>query len=155
MRTPHVGLGPAAPGELISLTGMGLGPESGISYKPAPDGSAPRELAGVRVLFNDLPAPLLYVQSQQINTIVPFELAGRATTKLRIEYNGARTNTVDAHVGVVIGPVDPEICPNSAIRHGQVLSEMLGVVECLKSTPTLWRLPERFLSIGQPQLKKD
>jgi len=94
-------LGPVAPGELISLTGIGLGPESGISYRPAPDGSAPRELAGVRVLFDDLPAPLLYVQSQQINAIVPFELAGRATTKLRVEYNGASTNTVDTHVGVV------------------------------------------------------
>ncbi len=45
------GLGPVAPGELISLTGIGLGPESGMSYKPTPDGSALRELG--RSLVSD------------------------------------------------------------------------------------------------------
>ena len=81
---------PISPGELVSLTGIGLGPESGVSYQPAADGSVPRELAGVKVLFNGEPAPLLYVQSQQINAIAPFELAGQSSTTVQVQYKGGQ-----------------------------------------------------------------
>jgi uncharacterized protein (TIGR03437 family) len=41
------------------------------------------------VFFGNVAAPLLYVQSQQINAVAPFEIAGGASTNLRVEYNGA------------------------------------------------------------------
>jgi uncharacterized protein (TIGR03437 family) len=83
--------GPASvsPGEFVSLTGFGMGPEQGATYQPNPDGSVPRQLAGVQVFFDDVAAPLLYVQSQQINAIAPFELAGQTTTNMRVMYNNA------------------------------------------------------------------
>lgn len=90
--------GPVSPGEFISLTGFGIGPEQGVSYQRGPDGSVPRQLAGVQVFFDDLPAPLLYVQSQQINAIAPFEVAGRTTTRMQVMYNGATIGSVDLPV---------------------------------------------------------
>jgi uncharacterized protein (TIGR03437 family) len=77
------------PGELITLTGFGIGPETGVVYKPDVQGGAPRELAGVQVLFDGEPAPLLYAQSRQINTQAPVELSGKTQTSLTVKYNGA------------------------------------------------------------------
>lgn len=91
--------GPAvSPGELITLTGFGLGPDSGVSFQLGPDGTVPRQLAGVRVFFGDLAAPLIFVQSQQINAIVPFELAGQTTTTMRLVNNGATIGSVNLPV---------------------------------------------------------
>jgi uncharacterized protein (TIGR03437 family) len=53
-----------------------------------PSGRVSSELAGVRVFFDDVAAPLLYAQAQQINAQVPWELAGQSTTRIRVEYNG-------------------------------------------------------------------
>jgi uncharacterized protein (TIGR03437 family) len=74
-----------APGELVSLLGYGIGPETGVSAQ------GPRlttQLAGVQVSFGGIPAPLLYVQSHVINAQVPWELAGQTSTSVRISYPG-------------------------------------------------------------------
>ena len=62
---------PAAPGEIVSLFGYGIGPQTGVAGQPDAGGSYPTSLAGVEVQFNGIPAPLLYVQAGQINTVVP------------------------------------------------------------------------------------
>jgi len=87
-----------APGEFVSLTGIGIGPETGVANQLSADGTISTELAGVRVIFNGQPAPLLYVQSQQINAIVPFEAADNATTAVQVQYQGTSTNYVYANV---------------------------------------------------------
>ncbi|MCW5981404.1 MAG: SBBP repeat-containing protein [Bryobacteraceae bacterium] len=74
---------PVAAGEIVSLRGEGIGPESPVS------GSGATELGDVRVFFDGMAAPLLYAQSQQINAIVPWKLAGRETADARVEYAGA------------------------------------------------------------------
>lgn len=63
-----------APGKVISIFGEGLGPQDGRMYMVEPDGSLPTEIAGVRVLINNVPAPLLWVQRNQVNAIAPFGL---------------------------------------------------------------------------------
>ena len=60
-----------APGEIVSLFGYGLGPETGVTGEPDADGRFPTSLSGVEVQFNGVAAPLLYVQAGQINTVVP------------------------------------------------------------------------------------
>ena len=98
--------GPAvAPGELISLSGLGMGPNDGVTYELAPDGTVPRSLAGVQVFFDDIPAPLLYVQSQQINAIAPFELAGQVSSKVTVVYNAATIGSFNVSVELV----DPQL----------------------------------------------
>jgi uncharacterized protein (TIGR03437 family) len=95
--------GPAvSPGELITLTGFGMGPDTGVPFQLGPDGTVPRQLAGVQVFFGDLAAPLVFVQSQQINAIAPFELAGQTTTSMRLVNNGATIGSVNLPVSFAI-----------------------------------------------------
>ncbi len=77
-----------APGEFITLTGFGIGPKNGIAYQPDAQGLAPRQLAGVQVFFDGVAAPILYAQSRQINVLAPFELNGKSSTNIQVQYNG-------------------------------------------------------------------
>jgi uncharacterized protein (TIGR03437 family) len=81
--------GAIAPGELITLRGVGFGPDPGVANTST---SFPAQMAGVQVTFDGVPAPLLYVQSQQINVQAPWELAGRAVTRVQVSYQGALSN---------------------------------------------------------------
>ncbi len=63
--------GRLAPGELISLFGVAIGPEEPQGLTFGPDGRVATELGGVQVLFNNRPAPLVYAQKDQINVVVP------------------------------------------------------------------------------------
>lgn len=81
--------GRVAPGQISTLTGMGIGPDTPVLYQPGPQGEAPLSLAGVQVYFDDQPAPLIYVQSRQVNVMAPFELTGSTSTNVRLVYNGA------------------------------------------------------------------
>lgn len=66
------GLGVAG-GSIIAIFGSGLAPETVVHDGfPLPD-----ELAGTSVTIGDLPAPLFYVSSTQINAVVPKALAIR------------------------------------------------------------------------------
>ena len=63
-----------APGELLMIAGAGLGPAQGIAAAPNAAGQYPTSLGGVQVLFNSKPAPLLFVQANEIHTVAPFSL---------------------------------------------------------------------------------
>jgi len=87
-----------AAGELVTLQGVGIGPESGVSSSPGANGLLPTKLAGVQVFFDELAAPLMYVQSQQINVVVPWEIAGRTSTQISVLFNGTSPNVVSQGV---------------------------------------------------------
>src|ERR1017187_9285299 len=59
---------------------MRPGPQSGVAYQPGPHGEIPLSLGGVQVSFNGIPAPLIYVQSRQVNAQVPFEVIGNTAS---------------------------------------------------------------------------
>ena len=88
--------GAIAPGQLVSIFGERLGPQQGINAEAGPDGIIGSELAGTRVFFNDLPAPILYTQSGQVNAVVPFGIAGPSPVTVRVEYRGSASNTFPA-----------------------------------------------------------
>ena len=81
------GSGGIAPGELITLTGFGIGPDIGVAYQPDARGNVPTQLAGVQVLFDGVPVPVLYAQSRQINAIAPVGLAVNGTMHVTVTYN--------------------------------------------------------------------
>ncbi len=83
----EVGSGGVAPGELITLTGFGIGPDIGVAYQPDAQSNVPTQLAGVQVLFDGAPAPVLYAQSRQINAIAPAGLTVNGTTNVMVTYN--------------------------------------------------------------------
>lgn len=69
--------GPLAPGEIITITGKGLGPAAGQAFSVDPDtGKVATSLAGTQVFIGSAAAPLLYVSATQINAIVPYEFFG-------------------------------------------------------------------------------
>jgi uncharacterized protein (TIGR03437 family) len=92
------GPGAVSPGEFITLTGFGIGPKDGVAYQPDVQGQPPRQLAGVQVFFDGLPAPLLYAQSRQINALAPFELSGKTSTNILVQYNGVPVGPVTVPV---------------------------------------------------------
>jgi uncharacterized protein (TIGR03437 family) len=70
----NIALDTIAPGELISLYGTGIGPATPLNGEIV-DGAFTKQLGGYQVVFNDLPAPLLYAGPNQINAVVPEGLA--------------------------------------------------------------------------------
>jgi uncharacterized protein (TIGR03437 family) len=97
--------GPIAPGEIVTIRGSGIGPVTPAYQSIGPDGKLNTQLAGVQVLMNGIPAPLLYVQSQQINAQVPWETTGFETMPfpsspvfVNVIYNGAGTNAISVPV---------------------------------------------------------
>lgn len=89
--------GAVSPGMLVSIFGYGLG--SDISPTQWVQGDkAVTELAGTRVFFDNVPAPLTYAQWGQLNAIVPFAVRGRDTTQLVVEYAGVRSDPIQLPV---------------------------------------------------------
>ncbi|HEV8037387.1 MAG TPA: SBBP repeat-containing protein, partial [Bryobacteraceae bacterium] len=84
--------GAVAPGEVVTLRGKGIGPQTGVNANVGPGGKVPTELAGVQVFFGNEAAPLLYVQSEQINAVAPWD-TGRGSPDpgipVQVNYNGA------------------------------------------------------------------
>jgi uncharacterized protein (TIGR03437 family) len=87
---------PVSSGEVVSLRGTNIGPQKPDFEQLGPDGKVSTELAGVQVFFDNYPAPLLYVQSQQINAVVPWEVQispqSNNPTQVQVIYNGTSSN---------------------------------------------------------------
>jgi uncharacterized protein (TIGR03437 family) len=66
-----------SPGEFVSFYGTFPGVVKGTGTAPG--------LNGVQVTFDGVASPLLYVSDTQINAVVPFEIAGRASTQMQIQ----------------------------------------------------------------------
>jgi uncharacterized protein (TIGR03437 family) len=79
-----------APGEIVTLYGSGLGPAN-LTYFQLVEGTIPTGLGGTQILFNGIPAPLIYVRQDQVAAIVPFDIAafGQTTAAVQVELNGS------------------------------------------------------------------
>jgi uncharacterized protein (TIGR03437 family) len=66
-----------------------MGPATAVTGAFDASGMLSTTLGTVQVLFNSTPAPLFYVQANQINAQVPYEMAGMAAAQLQIVYQGA------------------------------------------------------------------
>lgn len=86
--------GPVAPGMIISVFGLNLGPIEGVNAEVSQDGFLPTSLAECRLLFDGKPAPMLFASGEQVNGVAPFSLQGQATTSVQIEYRGRLSNAV-------------------------------------------------------------
>jgi uncharacterized protein (TIGR03437 family) len=90
--------GPVAPGEVVIVLGAGMGPDSGVSALIDPNTMLATQLAGAQVLFDGVPAPLFYAQSNQINAQVPYTVSGQANSNIQVLYQGLPVNTTSVAV---------------------------------------------------------
>lgn len=81
--------GPVAPGDLVTLYGSGLGPSQLTTSQPA--------LAATQVLFDGVPAPVIYSSATQVAAVAPDSLAG-ATVKVEVRYQGKSASAFTASV---------------------------------------------------------
>ena len=95
-----------APGEMISISGRGLGPETTVGAQLDASGNVATALSGTRVLFDGVPAPLISVQASSVVCMTPFEVSGQTTTSVQIERNGV------AMPGVIAGVKPVTLNPN-------------------------------------------
>ncbi len=88
--------GGVSPGEIVAIFGSNIGPV-GAELNGGFDvssGRLPGALAGVRVTFDGTAAPAFFVSAGQVNVQVPYEVAGRATTRAVIRYRDLSTSAV-------------------------------------------------------------
>ena len=79
-----------APGEIVMIGGQELAALEEAALVSAA-GSVGTSLAGVRVLFDGIPAPLLYISATQVSAVVPYAVEGRSRTSVRVESQGVRS----------------------------------------------------------------
>ena len=80
--------GPLSPGEIVTLFGSGMGPATIVTATVNALGLIDNTLAGTRVLFDGVPAPLVYTSAGQVSAVVPYATAGKASTMVQVEYQG-------------------------------------------------------------------
>lgn len=83
-----------SPGENVVVFGSGLGPASLTQGIPDSAGILATTLSDTQVLFDEMPAPLVYVMDGQTSAMVPYEVGMRATTKVQVVYKGVGSDPV-------------------------------------------------------------
>jgi len=106
--------GPVVPGEVVTISGSGF---SATEQRWA-GLMAPTRIGGTRVLFNGLPAPLLYVSPEMLIAVVPYVIANRVNTALQVELWGVRSASAELSVA----PTGPKLFVGSA-GHALALNE--------------------------------
>jgi uncharacterized protein (TIGR03437 family) len=86
--------GSVAPGELVVIAGSGFGPSAPVTLQLDNRGYVSTTLAGVQLLFDGIPAPLIYVQAGMIGAVVPYSVSGKASTQVQISSNGQNSSQV-------------------------------------------------------------
>lgn len=113
--------GPISPGMMVVLFGENLGPDELTTLQLDSDGGVATALGGVRVLFDDVPAPLIYVSRTQASAMVPYALQGRTSSQIQVVTSagssGAFTKAV-AESGPGIFTVDATGKGQGAIVNG-------------------------------------
>ena len=90
--------GGVAPGEILLVFPSNAGPEVLAEGQRDSQGKMTTLLAETRVWFEDVAAPLVYAVKGQVSVIVPYEISGRKTTQVSVEYRGVRSTPVTLSV---------------------------------------------------------
>ncbi|MCC7174526.1 MAG: hypothetical protein IT159_04955 [Bryobacterales bacterium] len=86
--------GAVAPGEIVAVFGSSIGPPELAGLEVTPSGFVSNAVAGTRVLFDGVAAPILYAWSQQTSAVVPYSVMGKGTVEIAVEYRGTLSNVV-------------------------------------------------------------
>jgi uncharacterized protein (TIGR03437 family) len=105
--------GEISPGQIVSIYGVGIGPEKPATFTLDQNRRVPTSLSGVELFFDDIPAPLLYVSANQINAIVPNALQPRTSIPVHLTADTPRfLAQVSASSPGVFAVRNPDGSPN-------------------------------------------
>jgi uncharacterized protein (TIGR03437 family) len=107
--------GALAPGEIVTIFGERMGPATIAPFLLDNNRRIPASLAGTRVLFGGIAAPLLYVSASQIGAIVPYDIASRTTVDVVVDASGVRSAASD----YAVAPSTPGLFTANASGRGQ------------------------------------
>ena len=121
-----------APGQMVVVWGSALGPAKLAPGALDQNGMVSTSVAGVRVLFDGVPAPLVYATATQCSAVVPYFGAVKPITHVQVEYLGARSDPLE----VAVTPTAPGLftADTTGKGPGAVLNED-GVTRNSVATP--------------------
>ena len=113
--------GPApaiAPGEVVQLTGITIGPRPAVSSPSLTTGAnATTTLGGTSVTVNGTPAPILYTQADVTNIIIPFGVTG--STASIVVTSGTTTGQTFT---MPLAPTSPGLFPGAVFNQDGTLN---------------------------------
>lgn len=86
--------GAIAPGEIISIYGVEIGPDPGVHAQFDEAGKIATSIGGVQVMFGGVPAPVLLASAYQVNVQVPYSVAGKTLTEVQLLYDGLPSSPI-------------------------------------------------------------
>jgi hypothetical protein len=104
-----------SPGEIVVIYGSGLGPDTLATAQLDSRGYVSTSLSGTQVMFDGMPAPIIYTQTTNVSVVVPYEVGRRSVTQVQVVYQGQVSNTVSVPVSTVM----PGIFTADSSGHGQ------------------------------------
>jgi uncharacterized protein (TIGR03437 family) len=113
--------GAIAPGEIITIFGSGMGPATLAQLRLNALGLVDTTLAATRVLFDGVPAPVIYAKNTQLSVVVPYSVATKPSVAVVVEYSGIAS----APVTMLVTPSAPGIFTMdvSGTGQGAILNE--------------------------------
>jgi len=94
--------GAVSPGEIVSIFGDAIGPKTTAGTQISSPGFLDNSLAGTKIYFDGIPAPLVHAGAKQVAAIAPYEVAGKGSTKIQVEYLGALSDSVTMPVALTV-----------------------------------------------------
>jgi uncharacterized protein (TIGR03437 family) len=93
---------PVVPGAVVAIvegaTPGEIGPPFLTSLRLDETGRVATELAGTKVLFDGVPAPILYAYASQVGVVVPYSVAGKQKVTVQLIYKGLETYPFEQNV---------------------------------------------------------
>jgi uncharacterized protein (TIGR03437 family) len=88
----------SSPGLIILIYGTNMGPATITQLQVGANGLVNTNLAGTRVTFDGVQAPIVFTRTDLVSVIVPYEIAGRATSSMIVTYNGVSSTPLQLRV---------------------------------------------------------
>jgi uncharacterized protein (TIGR03437 family) len=85
--------GAISPGEIIVVYGGSFGPVALAQLKYV-NGVATSTLGNTRIYFDNVAAPMIYAMNPLLSCVVPYEVAGKTSTQVQVEYQGIKGNAI-------------------------------------------------------------
>jgi len=94
--------GTVSPGMIFVAYGAGIGPTTLAGASLDASGKLANAIAGTQILFDGVPAPLVYSSATQVSGIVPYAVANKTTTQVTATYQGQTSAALSVKVGAAV-----------------------------------------------------